>query len=45
MARLGAALDGEYGRGQYCKPGPGGKTACRKLDDLEHVLAQSRNPA
>jgi peptidyl-dipeptidase A len=44
MARLGAALDGEYGRGQYCKPPAGGKTACRKLDDLEHVLAQSRNP-
>jgi len=47
MARLGAGLDADYGRGQYCKParaGGRGKPACRNLDDLEHVLAQSRNP-
>jgi peptidyl-dipeptidase A len=44
MARLGAGLDADYGRGQYCKPGAGGKPACRNLDDLSHVLAQSRNP-
>jgi peptidyl-dipeptidase A len=44
MARLGAALDGEYGRGQYCKRAASSKTACRRLDDLEHVLARSRNP-
>ena len=43
MARLGAGLDADYGRGQYCKPAAGGKTACRKLDELEKVLANSRN--
>ena len=44
MARLAAGLDADYGRGQYCKPGADGKPACRNLDDLSHVLAQSRNP-
>ena len=44
MARLGAGLDADYGRGQYCKPGADGKPACRNLDELSHVLAQSRNP-
>jgi peptidyl-dipeptidase A len=44
MARLGAGLDADYGRGQYCKPTAGGKPSCRKLDDLEKVLANSRNP-
>jgi peptidyl-dipeptidase A len=41
MARLGAGLDADYGRGRYCNPGP---TNCRNLDDFEHVLADSRNP-
>lgn len=41
MARLGAGLDADYGRGRYCNPAP---TSCRNLDDLEHVLADSRNP-
>jgi peptidyl-dipeptidase A len=41
MARLGAGLDADYGRGRYCNPAP---TSCRNLDDLEHVLAESRNP-
>ena len=41
MARLGAGLDADYGRGRYCNPAP---TNCRNLDDFEHVLADSRNP-
>lgn len=41
MARLGAGLDADYGRGRYCYPTP---TNCRNLDDFEHVLADSRNP-
>ena len=41
MARLGAGLDADYGRARYCNPAP---TSCRNLDDLEHVLAESRNP-
>ena len=41
MARLGAGLDADYGRGRYCNPTP---TNCRNLDDFEHVLADSRHP-
>ena len=41
MARLGAGLDADYGRGRYCNPTP---TNCRNLDDFEHVLADSRTP-
>jgi len=41
MARLGAGLDADYGRGRYCNPTP---TNCRNLYDFEHVLADSRNP-
>jgi peptidyl-dipeptidase A len=41
MSRLAAGLDADYGRGRYCNPAP---TSCRNLDDLEHALAQSRNP-
>jgi peptidyl-dipeptidase A len=44
LARLGAALDAAYGRGQYCTVGAGGDTTCRNLDALEQVLAVSRNP-
>ena len=44
MARLGAGLSADYGRGQYCKPGADGKPACRNLDELSRLLAQSRNP-
>jgi peptidyl-dipeptidase A len=44
MARLSAGLDADYGRGQYCKPGAGGTPVCRNLDDLSHLLAESRNP-
>jgi peptidyl-dipeptidase A len=44
MSRLGAGLDADYGRARYCAPAPRGAAPCRNLDDLEHVLAQSRNP-
>jgi peptidyl-dipeptidase A len=45
MSRLGAGLDADYGRGRYCTPASaGGAPACRNLDALEHVLAESRNP-
>ncbi len=45
MTRLAAGLDADYGRGRYCKRAtPQAKPSCRNLDDLEHVLALSRNP-
>jgi peptidyl-dipeptidase A len=44
MARLGAGISADYGRGQYCTPGGDGKPVCRNLDQLSRLLAQSRNP-
>ena len=45
MTRLAAGLDADYGRGRYCRrPAPSAKPSCRNLDDLENVLAHSRNP-
>ena len=44
MARLGAGLSADYGRGQYCKPGADSKPVCRNLDVLSRLLAESRNP-
>jgi peptidyl-dipeptidase A len=37
-----ASLDGDYGRGKWCPDGPQGK--CLSLDDLENILASSRDP-
>jgi peptidyl-dipeptidase A len=44
MSRLGAGLDADYGRARSCPPASQGAATCRNLDDLEHVLAHSRNP-
>lgn len=44
MARLGAGLSADYGRGQYCVPGADSKPVCRNLDQLSRLLAESRNP-
>jgi peptidyl-dipeptidase A len=59
LAKLGAAMGGEFGKGTYCPPAgspllkyakgeKGGKTAapvCLHIDELNHVLAKSRNDA
>jgi peptidyl-dipeptidase A len=59
LAKLGAAMGGEFGKGTYCPPAgspllkyakteKGGKSAepvCLHIDELNHVLAKSRNDA
>ncbi|MBZ5504993.1 MAG: M2 family metallopeptidase [Acidobacteriia bacterium] len=44
LTELASKLDGMYGKGKYCKPGPDGKESCRSLGDLSRVLASSTNP-
>ena len=41
---LASNLDGMYGKGKYCKPGPDGKQKCYSLNDLSRILATSTNP-
>ncbi len=41
LARIAAQMASVYGKGEYCTP----DGTCRDLGALEHVLAQSRDPA
>jgi peptidyl-dipeptidase A len=42
LSEILASLDGDYGRGKWCPEGPQGN--CLSLDDLENILASSRDP-
>jgi peptidyl-dipeptidase A len=42
LSQILASLDGDYGRGKWCPDDPQGK--CFSLNDLEHILATSRDP-
>jgi peptidyl-dipeptidase A len=41
QAEIGARLNGMYGKGEYCRSGG----ECLALDELENILAASRDPA
>ena len=41
LTRSVAAMEGAYGKGKYCPSGP---ESCKNLDDLEKIMAQSRDP-
>ncbi|MGC3999192.1 MAG: M2 family metallopeptidase [Anaeromyxobacter sp.] len=44
LAQLAAKLEGLYGKGKYCGPlGKTRKATCRDLQDLEEVMAKSRD--
>jgi peptidyl-dipeptidase A len=42
LSQILASLDGDYGRGKWCPDRPQGK--CFSLNDLENILATSRDP-
>ncbi len=42
LTRIAASMEGEYGKGKYCPQGP--KAKCLSLNDLEHIMATSRDP-
>lgn len=42
LARLGAALNGEYGRGTWCRGGEG--KDCLQIGEISRIMATSRNP-
>ncbi len=41
LARITASMTGDYGRGQWC---PGNDRPCLSINDLEKILADSRDP-
>jgi peptidyl-dipeptidase A len=53
LARLGAALPAEYGRGKYCRPAQPGSDAakrgdrdeCLAINEVTKILATNRDPA
>ena len=42
LSQINASLQSEYGKGKWCPDGPQGK--CLSLNDIEHVMATSRDP-
>jgi peptidyl-dipeptidase A len=42
LSRISASLEGDYGKGKWCPEGPSGK--CLNFDDMENILATSRDP-
>ena len=46
LSQISAGLQGEYGRGTYCKAGKtGGQQTCLQINDLSKILATSTDPA
>jgi peptidyl-dipeptidase A len=42
LSKIAASLQGDYGKGKWCPEGAQGK--CHSLNDMENILAQSRDP-
>jgi peptidyl-dipeptidase A len=42
LSQIDASLQSDYGKGKWCPDGPTGK--CLALNDLEHIMATSRDP-
>ncbi|MGA7920853.1 MAG: M2 family metallopeptidase [Candidatus Acidiferrales bacterium] len=42
LSQINASLQSDYGKGKYCPDGPQGK--CLTLNDLENIMASSRDP-
>ncbi len=47
LSKITSSLQGDYGRGSYCRPKPGApaEQECRQLPELEDVLITSTDPA
>jgi peptidyl-dipeptidase A len=43
LTRIASSMEGQYGKGKYCRPGKDGKEECRDLEELSKVLANSRD--
>jgi peptidyl-dipeptidase A len=41
LMRITAGMEGAYGKGKYCPSGP---ESCKTLEQLENILAESRDP-
>jgi peptidyl-dipeptidase A len=46
LTRLQASMQGDYGKGTYCRPSPtdASRQECLQINDLSRILAESRDP-
>ncbi len=42
LTKITVSMESDYGKGEYCPEGESGK--CLSLDDMEEIMAQSRDP-
>ena len=45
LSQISASMQGEYGRGTYCKGQSGATQKCLQINDLSKILATSTDPA
>ncbi|MDP3774802.1 MAG: M2 family metallopeptidase [Gemmatimonadales bacterium] len=45
MVRLQVGMEGDYGRGSYCRPKAGGGQECLQISAIDSIMADSRDPA
>ncbi|HYC30810.1 MAG TPA: M2 family metallopeptidase [Gemmatimonadales bacterium] len=44
LARLTTSMEGDYGKGSWCRPARSGGEECLQIDDIERILGESREP-
>ena len=44
LTQLVSSMEGQYGRGKWCRPGADGKPECLDINGVEEILAESRDP-
>ncbi|HEX5819152.1 MAG TPA: M2 family metallopeptidase [Gemmatimonadales bacterium] len=44
LTRIAASLEGDYGRGKYCRQTRGGREECLDITAIERITAESRDP-
>ena len=44
LTRLGAGMEGAYGRGKYCPDGGEGGAGCLDVEAITQIMAESRDP-
>jgi peptidyl-dipeptidase A len=44
LTRIATSLEGDYGKGTYCRPGKGDAQECLDITAIERIMAESRDP-
>jgi peptidyl-dipeptidase A len=44
LTRIASSMEGDYGKGKWCRPDASSKEVCLDINALSKILAESRNP-